>query len=266
MIQQVQQIMENFYLCTHLPIRIFTINGDELLSTGFWPGMTSYQQEVSNWLSTNPISSHLVNLKQKNTSRLEISETLITFSPAESIHYTICPASISTEQSYDVKSLFEEGYYLIGPYTSDFSLKETFLFKPDHCIPHLVKLLHALGDFATKSSAQTIALDDYNYHIARAQKYIKAHYTEPITLDILAEHLSLNKSYLCTIFKKATKDSFCNYTNKIRIEASKKKLTETSDSLTEIALSTGFSSASYFNTIFKKFEGKTPLEYRKEVS
>ena len=34
--------------------------------------------------------------------------------------------------------------------------------------------------------------------------------------------------------------------------------------MTDIALAVGFSSSSYFNTIFKKLEGKTPLDYRKE--
>ena len=50
----------------------------------------------------------------------------------------------------------------------------------------------------------------------------------------------------------------------MRIEESKKLLRYSTQSITDIALAVGFSSSSYFNTTFKKIEGKTPLEYRKE--
>ena len=142
-------------------------------------------------------------------------------------------------------------------------VKEEFAFKPKHCISHLIQLLYSIGDSHTR---HLTSLDECSYHIIRAQKYIREHFSEPITLDILANYLGLHKSYLCTIFKQTTKDSFCTYINKIRIDESKKLLQNTNLSMTEIALSVGFSSSSYFNTIFKKIAGKTPLEYRKESS
>ena len=143
-------------------------------------------------------------------------------------------------------------------------------------MPHLLALLYTLTspsgtsindiDIPSSSSAHEESTnEDYSYHIAKAENYIHTHYEEPITLEALAGYLGLNKSYLCTIFKKATKDSFCNYTNKVRVEESKKLLKNTNHSMLDIALAVGFSSASYFNTIFKKLEGKTPLEYRKSA-
>ena len=236
-----QQTMENFYLCTHLPIRAFNANLEEILSTGFLPGMTTYYKEVKRWLETLP---NLTDCKSQ-----------LTFTPEEHIHFTLCTLKAS--------STFNHSFFVIGPYTDHLSLKEEFAFKPAHCMPHLIELLYAISETHAKEAA-TAALDDYNYHTIRAQKYIKEHYAEPITLDVLATHLGLNKSYLCTIFKQATKDSFCTYTNKVRIEESKKLLRNTNQSMTDIALSVGFSSSSYFNTIFKKLEGKTPLEYRKD--
>ena len=244
-----QQTMENFYLCTHLPIRAFNTHLDEVLSTGFIPGMTTYHHEVNLWLKSLP--------------SLDCYESHLTFTPKKHVHFTLCALGPCKVPANEISSNALEGYFIIGPYTDDHSLKEEFAFKPTQCIPHLIELLYSLGETHARSVTH-INLDDYNYHAIRAQKYIKEHYHEPITLDILATHLGLNKSYLCTIFKKATKDSFCNYTNTVRIEESKKLLKNTSQSMTDIALSVGFSSASYFNTIFKKLEGKTPLEYRKE--
>lgn len=50
----------------------------------------------------------------------------------------------------------------------------------------------------------------------------------------------------------------------VRVEKSKDLLKEGTDSILEIALSVGFSSASYFNTTFKKLVGMTPIEYRNQ--
>lgn len=260
LIQQLQQIMENFYLCIHLPIRAFTPNGEELLSTGFLPGMMSYHKELSSWLHTKPIEDYI---HAQNNLTLKPSEILLTFTPEEHIHFSLCPIALHQFSTATAKTHFEAGYYIIGPYTSAYNLKEAFLFKPIHCIPHLVELLYALRDTTLSKQIEMVGLEDYNYHIARAEKYIRVNYDKPITLEILAAHLGLNKSYLCSIFKKATKASFCHYTNKVRIEESKRYLKETNDSMLDIALAVGFSSASYFNTIFKKLEGQTPLEYRK---
>lgn len=238
-----EQTIENFYLCTHLPIRAFTMEGKEIRSAGFLPGMTTYYEEVMLWLET------LTGFSSPGTQ--------LHFSPTPHIFFTLCTVGKTPT--------IAQGFLVIGPYTDHPSLKEEFAFKPAHCMPHLIELLYAIGK-THSTTAKTAAFEDYNYHIIRAQKYIKEHYAEPITLDILASHLSLNKSYLCTIFKQATKDSFCTYTNKIRIEESKKLLNSTNHSITDIALSVGFSSASYFNTIFKKLEGKTPLDHRREYS
>lgn len=238
-----QNTMENFYLCSHLPIRAFNKEGEELLSTGFFPHMAHLSSNISDWLEEAQLAFK--------------TQPHITFTPKESIHFTLCPM---------MPNNIESGIYLIGPYTSCKHLMEDFLFKPAHCMPHLVTLLYTLAETQKEiPSNETTMHDDYSYHIIKAEEYIHTHFKEPITLEALAKHLALNKSYLCTIFKKATKDSFCNYTNKVRIEESKKLLLHTNESMIDIALAVGFSSASYFNTIFKKLEGKTPLEYRKNI-
>lgn len=238
-----KEAMENFYFCSHLPVRAFNKEGVELLCTGFSSHMEHFSSHFEDWLQQ-------ARLMLKNQPH-------ITFTPQEFIHFTLCPI---------MPSHIEHGIYLIGPYTSSKQPILDLPFKPDHCIPHLIALLYTLSeehqDIASHESEDQ---EDYSYHIVKAREYIQTHFKEPITLEALATHLNLNKSYLCTIFKKATKDSFCNYTNKVRIEESKKLLRQTNDSMTDIALAVGFSSASYFNTIFKKLEGKTPLEYRKTI-
>ncbi len=245
--QYLQQTMESFYLCTHIPIRAFPSHLEESLCTGFIPGMTTYQQELYLWL--------------QGLSSSERQSKELTFTLNEHIHFTLCPLGPFKELFTKSESPDAIGYFVIGPYTDYLSLKEEFAFKPKHCISHLIQLLYSIGDSHTE---HVTSLDECSYHIIRAQKYIHEHFSEPITLDILATYLGLHKSYLCTIFKQTTKDSFCTYLNKVRIDESKKLLENTHLSMTDIALSVGFSSSSYFNTIFKKIVGKTPLEYRKD--
>lgn len=245
-----QAHMETFYLCSHLPIRAFNKEGLELLSTGSSDYFTDLINVLPSWL-------------QEAHSNL-LHKGILTFSSQCDVYFTLCPIAMHS---------LDEGFYLIGPYTNNPALKNDILFKPDHCMPHLVSLLYRLGNSSPavsletsadeSSSASPASNEDYSYHINKAEQYIRTHYDEPITLDALAQYLGLNKSYFCTIFKKATKDSFCNYTNKVRVEESKKLLKNTTDSMLDIALAVGFSSASYFNTIFKKLEGKTPLDYRR---
>ena len=236
-----QDAMESFYLCSHLSIRTFNGEGQEVLSTGYLPYMAHLTLDASTWLK----EAHLVLQEQD----------YLTYTPKEFIHFTLCPIKPN-----DV----EKGIYLIGPYTSNKQLMGDFPFKPAHCIPHLITLLYSLFKAQQKKECCSTSFNnDYNYHIVKAEEYIHTHFKEPITLETLAQHLNLNKSYLCTIFKKATKDSFCNYMSKVRIEESKRLLLNTNASMIDIALSVGFNSASYFNTIFKKVEGMTPLEYRK---
>ena len=237
----IQSAMENFYLCSHLSIRTFNGEGQEILSIGYLPSMAHLTLNISSWLKEARVV-----LKEQD---------YLTYTPKEFIHFTLCPI-----QPNDI----EKGIYLIGPYTSNKQLMGDFPFKPAHCIPHLMTLLYTLIKVEQNEVAHNTSFhDDYNYHIVKAKEYIHTHFKEPITLESLAQHLNLNKSYFCTIFKKVTKDSFCNYINNVRIEESKKLLLNTNLSMLDIALSVGFNSASYFNTIFKKLEGKTPLEYRK---
>lgn len=232
--------MENFYLCSHLNIYAFNNHYELLLATGDGSMATQYMPFMKDWLRNALSSLH----KQNH----------YVVTPTPSVHFSIFP--INQQQLTD-------GFYIIGPYTTSFHLKDQFLLKPAHCIPPLLTLLQ----YFSAQDTPTLATEEEvcNYHIERAKQYIGKHYSEPITLEDLSSYLKLNKSYLCTIFKKATKATFCTYTNQVRIEKSKELLINSQESILEIALSVGFSSASYFNTIFKKYEQITPLEYRNKV-
>ncbi len=95
---------------------------------------------------------------------------------------------------------------------------------------------------------------------------ISAHLTEDISLDEMAKELSISKYYMCYLFKSKTGTSVVSYKNYQRITLAKKYLRYSAMPITEIGLKVGFWDASYFAKWFKKIEGITPTEFRKNNS
>ena len=102
----------------------------------------------------------------------------------------------------------------------------------------------------------------YTKPIRQVIEYIEAHYAEKITLDKLAKHTNFSTAYLSNMIKKETGLNLMDNINKIRVEQSKKLLLNTNLSILEVALRVGFSYQNHFATIFKKFTGVVPSDFR----
>ena len=98
--------------------------------------------------------------------------------------------------------------------------------------------------------------------IKKAILYISKNFAEPVTLEDVATLVHLNPAYFSTIFKQSTGSSFKEYLNMVRVEESKRLLSNTDYSLIDIAIATGFENQSYFSKVFKKYTGLTPKQYR----
>ena len=66
------------------------------------------------------------------------------------------------------------------------------------------------------------------------------------------------------LFKKKTGLLISEYLLKCRMERAC-KLLKTNMSILNIAMETGFNSSTYFSTLFKKYTGKSPQDYRREL-
>ncbi len=94
--------------------------------------------------------------------------------------------------------------------------------------------------------------------------HINLHYREPLTVDSIADVAGRSKNYFSTQFKKELGLSFVDYLNKVRLEHAKILLKSTGYMTYEISELVGYSEYRYFGTLFKKYTGKTPSEYREE--
>lgn len=94
--------------------------------------------------------------------------------------------------------------------------------------------------------------------------YIQEHYTEKITLAMLAEEFHLSEKYISWYFKEHFSISFMQYVSHLRMTKAKDLLFSTEQSITDVSLSCGYPSVNLFIRSFKEIHGVTPLQYRKQ--
>lgn len=83
-----------------------------------------------------------------------------------------------------------------------------------------------------------------------------------LCLGSIAESLGMSSVYLGRVFKKHTSKSISDCINEIRLQKAMELLRDTNKPISEIVTNSGFANDKYFFTIFKKFNGITPAEYR----
>ena len=121
------------------------------------------------------------------------------------------------------------------------------------------EILNAEG-FALKALAQD------NHRINNTFNYVQENFRRPISIEEIAEHVSMTPPAFCRNFKKVTSKTFTQFVNEYRLVHATKLLTEEQESIQTICFECGFNNFSHFNKVFKKHTGKTPTEYRKDMN
>ena len=87
-----------------------------------------------------------------------------------------------------------------------------------------------------------------------------------LTLTKLAELTGISSHHLSEVLNQYVGRNFNHFVNAYRVDEVCERLKSSSSSkVLDIALEAGFSSKSTFNTIFKKYKGVTPTEYRQQL-
>lgn len=94
-------------------------------------------------------------------------------------------------------------------------------------------------------------------------KYVEEHYTEPISIEEISSLTYYSKSHFMKFFKAYMNVGFTTYLNDYRLTMAARMLAATSQTVLEIAVLTGFDNLSYFNRLFKRKYGNTPIQYRR---
>jgi len=102
--------------------------------------------------------------------------------------------------------------------------------------------------------------------VFKAMEYIRQNYDRKLSLDDIAQHVYLSRSYLSSLFREESGMTLFTYINQIRVEKSKLFLMDPSVSLAEVATLCGFEDQSYFTKVFRKMTSLSPKQYRDQVA
>jgi AraC-like DNA-binding protein len=92
---------------------------------------------------------------------------------------------------------------------------------------------------------------------------------QDLTLQKLAERLKTSSHNLSEVINTRMHQSYYDFINQYRVEEFKNRLTDPESkryNLLSIAFDSGFQSKGTFNSIFKKFTGMTPSEYKARLN
>ena len=92
--------------------------------------------------------------------------------------------------------------------------------------------------------------------------YLAGNFQDPISRDGLARQFGISPSHLSRIFKAATGLSLTEYLARLRVEQARACILAGRDSITDIALSSGFESIRTFNRCFHRIHGCSPSTLR----
>lgn len=102
--------------------------------------------------------------------------------------------------------------------------------------------------------------------INRAQEFIDKNIQEKITIDQLAEMVNLGRRSFERRFKMATNNSVLEYINRVKIEFAKREFECSRKNINEVMFDVAYTDTKAFRSVFKKFTGLTPIEYRNKYN
>lgn len=120
------------------------------------------------------------------------------------------------------------------------------------------------------SSAGYVDSSRYSPLVQRILCHVEKYINEKYDLPSLAVSMGLNKSYLCTAFRRETGITISEYINYHRVREVLVTLQYNGYNkdlpIHELANQLGYVNASYFNRVFKKYTGMTPTEFMNALS
>lgn len=103
-----------------------------------------------------------------------------------------------------------------------------------------------------------------NIYVREAVNFIRNNYFRGINVSDIADHISVNRSYLYKLFQASFQMSPKDFLTTYRISRAEELLTWSELSIESIAWSCGYNDALVFSKVFKKITGLSPTGYRKQ--
>lgn len=102
--------------------------------------------------------------------------------------------------------------------------------------------------------------------IKKAQLFIETNIAEKISVDELADMVSVARRSFERRFKMATNNSVQEYIHRVKMEGAKRSFESSRKNINEVMYDVGYTDTKAFRTMFKKITGLTPVEYRNKYN
>ena len=98
--------------------------------------------------------------------------------------------------------------------------------------------------------------------LMQARELVHGRFNDSLNLVEIANSVGVHPTHLARTFKRYYRTTVGEYMRALRLDWATRRLSETEDSIAEIALAAGFYDQSHFSHLFKQHTGFTPAEYR----
>lgn len=128
----------------------------------------------------------------------------------------------------------------------------------DSMMSELMRILDTVCDFLEQNASVN------QDAVERAKLYIQEHYSDSrLSLDMVASAVGISPTYLSALFKQNAGQSFVSFLTETRLKRAQYLLRVGDYRSYEVAYLCGYDNSTYFSTIFKRYVGVSPSEYRK---
>lgn len=100
--------------------------------------------------------------------------------------------------------------------------------------------------------------------VHQAADWIDEHYSEELSLAMLAERYHVASTYFSKMFRQEIGESLILYITHRRVEKAKEYIRNSDMNLTDIAFVVGYDDYAYFSRVFKKSTGASPRDYKSQ--
>jgi len=102
--------------------------------------------------------------------------------------------------------------------------------------------------------------------VLKAQQLIEAAVDKPLSVSELAQQVATSKRNFIRRFKLATGNTPIEYIQRVKVEAAKKALETSNETISEIVQGVGYEDVPSFRKLFARVTGMTPFDYRRRYS
>jgi AraC-like DNA-binding protein len=138
----------------------------------------------------------------------------------------------------------------------------------------LAALLVLLNDIAESDDVAVVSpryvpsevLEKQSERLNRVMAYLMEHFTEPVSLPVVADLANMNQAAFCRYFRSQTGQTLTQFVTDLRIRYACELLTKRDDPIALVSEAVGFGNVSHFVQLFRKARHQTPAAFRKGLN